>query len=200
MEINIVIAGVGGQGVVTAGTLISQASLAMGYNVVMSEIHGLAQRGGSVTVDVRIGDVKSPIIPSGDVDLIIGMEPMEAVRAAENAGRNTLMLINDERVSPVALTMKGLEYPDLDGLLSEAALQMKVLMLDALPMALEAGDSRAVSTVMVGAAMQSGILPFDRNAAFKALSGRFSGKIYEINEKALDLGIAATLGTPLKTH
>lgn len=198
MQINIVVAGVGGQGVVTAGTLISQAALAAGANVVMSEIHGLAQRGGSVTVEVRIGNAKSPIIPKGEVDLILALEPMEGVRAAGNAGKDCTLLINDERVSPVALTMKGMEYPDLDKMLSEVSSYLNVRMIDALPLALEAGDSRAVSTVMVGAAMKLGILPFDRESTMKALGKRFSGKVLEINTRALDFGLGAELGSVLR--
>lgn len=191
MEINIVIAGVGGQGVVTAGTLISQACLVSGHHVVMSEIHGLAQRGGSVTVEVRIGDVKSPIIPKGEADLILGLEPMEAVRAAENAGRNTIVLINDERVSPIALTMKGLEYPEVGNLTAEISSFMKVRSIDALPIAVEAGDQRSVSTVMFGAALELGVFPFGEEEALKSIGKRFSGRLYEINEKALKLGIRA---------
>lgn len=191
MEINIVIAGVGGQGVVTAGTLISQACLASGHHVVMSEIHGLAQRGGSVTVEVRIGDVRSPIIPKGEIDMILGLEPMEAVRASENAGKETVVLINDERVSPIALTMKGLEYPEVSNLLSEISSFMKVKTINALPLAVEAGDQRSVSTVMFGAALELGVLPFGEDEALRAIGRRFSGKLYDLNVRALKLGMRA---------
>lgn len=188
MEINIVIAGVGGQGVVTAGTLISQAASAAGLNVVMSEIHGLAQRGGSVSVEVRIGDVKSPIIPMGDVDLILGLEPMEGVRAASRAGEKTIMLINTETIAPVSLSMKGEKYPGITDLVAGVSEKHDLRLIDGLKYALEAGDARAVSTVMVGAAMQLGLFPFSQEDMKTALGRRFSGKVLEMNEKALELG------------
>lgn len=195
MEYNIIVAGVGGQGVVTAGTLISQSALVKGHHVVMSEIHGLAQRGGSVSVEIRIGDVNSPIIPKGEADLILGIEPMEAVRAAENAGPRTKILINREPVEPVSLTMHGKEYPELKGMLAEISENFDVHLIDALPLALKAGDARAASTVMVGAALQLGVLPIDRESTLEAISRRFGEKLYRINEKALDLGMESVLLT-----
>ena len=196
MEVNIIVAGVGGQGVVTAGTLISQSALVKGHNVVMSEIHGLAQRGGSVSVEVRIGDVSSPIIPTGETDLILGIEPIEAVRAAQFAGPRTKILINREPVEPVSLTMKGMEYPDLKDLISEISENFEVYLIDALPLALEAGDARSASTVMVGAAIQLGVLPIDEESTLEAIRKRFSEKLYAINEKALRLGMKSVLMKP----
>lgn len=193
METNIIVAGVGGQGVVTAGTLFSQSALAKGHNVVMSEIHGLAQRGGSVSVEVRIGDVRSPIIPRGETDLIVGLEPMEAVRYSEGAGKKTRFLINTETIAPISLSMRGEEYPPVWELLSRITDRFEVYVLDALPFAIEAGDARAVSTVMVGAAIQLGILPIDRDSTLKALEKRFTQRLYEINKKALDLGLSCRL-------
>ncbi|AKA47785.1 hypothetical protein IX51_00325 [uncultured archaeon] len=193
MEVNVIVAGVGGQGVVTAGTLISQSALVKGHNVVMSEIHGLAQRGGSVSVEVRIGNIRSPIIPKGETDLILGIEPIEAVRAAENAGERTDVLINIGPVEPVSLSMRGKEYPDMRELVSEIVDRLDVHFIDALPLALEAGDARAVSTVMVGAALQLGILPIDEESTLEALKKRFSERLYTINEKALKLGMKNVL-------
>lgn len=193
METNVIVAGVGGQGVVTAGTLISHAALVKGHNVVMSEIHGLAQRGGSVSVEVRIGNVKSPIIPVGQADLILGLEPMEAVRAAERAGTRTKILTNVERISPVSLTMRGLEYPQIEGMLSELVEKLDVYLIDALPFAMEAGDPRSASTVMVGAALKLGVLPIDEDSVLEALKDRFSPKLFEINRKALQFGMSAEL-------
>lgn len=193
MEVNIIVAGVGGQGVVTAGTLISQSALVKGHNVVMSEIHGLAQRGGSVSVEVRIGDVSSPIIPRGETDLILGIEPMEAVRASVNAGPRTKILVNMEPIEPVSLTMQGKEYPDIKQMISEISENFDVHVIDALPLALKAGDARAASTVMVGAAIQLGVLPIDKESTLEAIGRRFGEKLYKINEKALSLGMESIL-------
>lgn len=199
METNIIVAGVGGQGVVTAGTLISQSALLKGHNVVMSEIHGLAQRGGSVSVEVRIGDVRSPIIPKGEADLILGLEPMEAVRYSDQAGKRTKFLINRETITPVSLSMRGDEYPDIEELIAPLSEKYEVYSIDALPLALEAGDSRAVSTVMVGAAMKLNVIPIDEESTLGALKKRFSPRLFEMNRKALTLGMNVPLGA-VQTH
>ena len=107
MKYNIIIAGIGGQGVVTCGSLISKAAIHAGLNVVMSEIHGLAQRGGSVSVEVRIGDVSGPIIPNGEGDLLIGLEYMEGVRNIPRMKTGSLVILSKEKLTPVSLSMRG---------------------------------------------------------------------------------------------
>ncbi|MCW6169046.1 MAG: indolepyruvate oxidoreductase subunit beta [Thermoplasmatales archaeon] len=189
MQTNIIIAGVGGQGVITAGYLIADTLSSKGQNVVMSEIHGLAQRGGSVTVELRIGDVYSPIIPQGKVDIVMGFEPIEAVRAAYRGHKDTYVLINSEKQVPVSLSMKAMEYPS-DDFISRKLLDFKrVVFLDASSMAIEAGSVRAVNTVMIGAALASSILPISLEDLEISLSKRFERKLLDINKKALQLGI-----------
>ena len=104
MKINLIISGVGGQGVITLGMLISQTAISQGENVIMSEIHGLAQRGGSVSVDVRIGDFRAPIIPTGDADLVIGMEPLEGERVLDRAGKGTRVIVSTHHKGPGQLS------------------------------------------------------------------------------------------------
>ena len=105
MTLNIRVCGVGGQGVITAGLLISDASIVSGHNVVMSEIHGLAQRGGSVFVDIRIGDGKGSMIPEMGADMIIALESMESIRNISKLARNGLCIVGSEKIPPVSLSI-----------------------------------------------------------------------------------------------
>ena len=189
MQTNIIIAGVGGQGVITAGYLIAGTLSSKGQNVVMSEIHGLAQRGGSVTVELRIGNVYSPIIPQGKADIVIGFEPIEAVRAASRGHKDTYVLINSEKQVPVSLSMNAMEYPSDDFIFHKLLGFKRVVFLDASFVAIEAGSVRAVNTVMIGAAMASSVLPISLEDLEISLSKRFEGKLLDINKRALQSGI-----------
>ncbi len=189
LQTNIIISGVGGQGVITAGYLIADTLSSKGQNVVMSEIHGLAQRGGSVTVELRIGDVYSPIIPQGKVDIVIGFEPIEAVRAAFRGHKDTYVLINSEKQVPVSLSMNAMEYPSDDFIFHKLQGFNHVVFLDASSMAIKAGNVRAVNTVMIGAAMASSVLPISLEDLETSLSKRFEGKLLDINKRALQSGI-----------
>lgn len=194
MQTNLIIAGVGGQGVITAGFLISEALSNAGEKVVMSEIHGLAQRGGAVNVEIRIGDVYGPIIPRGKVDIVIGFEPIESVRAAYKGNRDTFILVNSEKQVPVSLSMNALEYPTTGEISSILKPFRHVVFLDATSIAIKAGNVRTVNTVLIGAAMASSILPISSEDMKKTLAERFEGKLYEVNEIALGLGMEYAKG------
>ena len=189
MEYNIIIAGVGGQGVVTLGSLIAEATMDAGLNVVMSEIHGLSQRGGSVSVDVRIGDVRSPITPDGSANLIIGLEGMEGFRMLGKANADTLLLVNSRRMTPVYLGIRGKEYPDLKEMAKAVGGTVRILFIDGENLASEAVSERAAGTALLGAALAMHEIPVSENNVNSALSRRFSGKILALNHKALDLGM-----------
>lgn len=189
MTTNIIIAGVGGQGVVTAGMLLSEAATIRGIHVVMSEIHGLAQRGGSVSVDVRMGDVYGSIIGMGDADLIIGFEPIETMRAISRAGRNTVVIMNSEKITPISLSTKDKEYPSNAELLGLVNRSISIREIDAVFLAKKAGSYRSVNTVIIGAALGLRVLPLEKTDVLSALKNMFAGKVYDINSEALDLGI-----------
>jgi len=189
MMTNIIISGVGGQGVVTAGLLLSEAATIKGIHVVMSEIHGLAQRGGSVSVDVRMGDVYGSIIGKGEADLIIGFEPIETMRAISRAGRNTFVIMNSEKITPISLSMNDKEYPSNAELIGLADKSVTIREINAVSLAKKAGNYRAVNTVIIGAALALKVLPFGKAEVLAALNNKFSGKIYDLNREALDLGI-----------
>lgn len=189
MKINLIISGVGGQGVITLGMLISQTAISQGENVIMSEIHGLAQRGGSVSVDVRIGDFRAPIIPTGDADLVIGMEPLEGERVLDRAGKGTRVIVSTEKMVPVSLSMKHEEYPDVTGIISSLSKDFEVKQIDAVSIAKEAGNYKSANVAILGFAIGTGWLPLKEQTVREELKKIFSGKALQINLKALDLGL-----------
>ena len=189
METNIIISGVGGQGVITMGLLISQAALSEGHNVVMSEIHGLAQRGGSVSVDVRIGNFNAPIVPDGAADLIIGMETMEARRILSRAGKHTKVIVSTERLTPISLSIRHMEYPDFDGIISEISESFPVRTIDSVAIARQAGSYRAANVAIMGFAMGIGWLDLGTESVREQLKRVFSGKKLQWNSDAFSAGL-----------
>lgn len=189
MQTNIMISGVGGQGVVTLGLIISQAAILQGEKAIMSEIHGLAQRGGSVSVDVRIGNFHAPIIPSGEVDLTIGTEPIETRRALSRAAKGSRVVMSREKLVPVTLSIHHKEYPEVQGIIDELSENFQVKSIDALSIAEELGNSKAANTALLGFALGSGWLHLDVGKVREQIGKMFSGKALEINLKALEKGL-----------
>ena len=185
---NILISGVGGQGVITAGRIISEAAVSSGINVVMSELHGLSQRGGSVSVDLRMGDVHGPIIPDGDVDVIMGFEPIEAIRAISRAGNRTIVIMNSEKITPISLSMHRMEYPDEEKLKEISGKNVKIMKINGVMIAKKAGNYKAVNSVMIGATLGLDIIPVTMESVKSVMKGIFSGNILQENLKAIDLG------------
>ena len=188
MKYNIIIVGIGGQGVVTCGSLISKAAIHAGLNVVMSEIHGLAQRGGSVSVEVRIGDVSGPIIPNGEGDLLIGLEYMEGVRNIPRMKTGSLVILSKEKLTPVSLSMRGEEYPDFNETLDEAAKKLKIYEIDAELIAMEAGDKRTSNSVILGFLSSREETLFKDSDFLNAIDSMFSGNAMLMNHRAFELG------------
>jgi indolepyruvate ferredoxin oxidoreductase beta subunit len=187
---NIIIAGVGGQGVITAGTIISEAAIKAGLNVVMSEIHGLSQRGGSVSVEVRIGEVYGPISPRAGFDLLLGFEPIETFRVLNSINANAKVIMNREKMTPISVSMKDEEYPDLTKMITMVPGNPKIFEIDAVDIGKKAGSFRSANVVIIGAALSFDIMPINEKNVIDALSERFSGKLLEINVRALRLGMA----------
>ena len=137
---NVVLAGVGGQGIITVGKIIVDAALREGKNAVMSEVHGMAQRGGSVLSEVRIGDAMSSIIPSGEADLVIGFELIEPLRYVEKFGERTVLLVNNDRIMPLPTLLGEEEYPPSEVIVSEMKkLTKRLYVINASKLAEEAG-------------------------------------------------------------
>ncbi|HDJ50604.1 MAG TPA: indolepyruvate ferredoxin oxidoreductase subunit beta [Thermoprotei archaeon] len=191
MEVyNVVLAGVGGQGIITVGKIIVDAALREGKNAVMSEVHGMAQRGGSVLSEVRIGDAMSSIIPSGEADLVIGFELIEPLRYVEKFGERTILLVNNDRIMPLPTLLGEEEYPSSEVIVSEMKkLTKRLYVINASKLAEEAGSPLSMNMVMLGAALSLG-MPLKPGTVKEVLRERFRGKVLEINEKALDLGFS----------
>src|SRR5665811_1235896 len=149
---NVYIAGVGGQGVVKTSIIIGLACVKKGVNVVMSEIHGMAQRGGSVPAEMKIGDAYSPIIEKGGADLLISFEPAESLRAMSKLSKDTVAVVNTQPIIPVTVALGTSVYLDPKMYIDELKSKLKrVVVLDAESMAREAGNILALNMVMLGA-------------------------------------------------
>ncbi len=194
MQRNIKIVGVGGQGVVTAGMAISEAYRIEGINVVMSEIHGLSQRGGSVSVDIRSGNVHSPIIPSSRIDLLLAFEPLEAARFFPTLPAGSTVVMSDERLPPVWLGIRRMEYPDLTGKIESIGKKVRVVSIRAVDMAREAGNYKAVNTVLIGAAFGLDQFGVRKQSLINALKEIIRDRGIEINLKAFEYGIGSVSG------
>jgi indolepyruvate ferredoxin oxidoreductase beta subunit len=189
-QTNIILTGVGGQGIVKAGQLIGRAVASTGANVVMSEIHGMSQRGGIVGVDLRIGNVYGPIIPDGAADLLIGFEAVETLRALGRVGKNTTILMSTEKIAPVSVNLGDSIYPDTDSIATTLREKgARLYKIDAPRLAGEAGNVKSTNVVLVGAAYSAGFIPVPISALKEALRSVFPERSWASNLRSLELGI-----------
>lgn len=189
--INIAIAGVGGQGVLTLAEILAKAALAEGLNVRVGEIHGMAQRGGHVVCTVRIGDDASgPVIDAGSADLLVGFEPVETLREIHLVKKNGFVLMSSHIQYPVAVSMGKAEYPDhKDIIASIKKFTDKIIEIDAQKIAIEAGSPRSLNMVMFGGIIGTNLVPISKDSAMKAISEAFPKKFEKINTTAAEIGL-----------
>ncbi len=155
-NLNILVTGVGGQGIITFGRMLSEAYRRKGIRVLMAETHGMSQRGGSVEVHMRIGDVYSSLVPEGGADIIVGLELIEAVRSLRYANSNTVILTNIKMIRP---GLPRVKMPNMDILLEYIkSLGLKLYTLPAHDLAVKAGNVLSVNIVMLGALIGSKLL------------------------------------------
>ena len=200
-KLDIYIAGVGGQGSLTASRILGEAATRAGLNVVVGEIHGMAQRGGVVESTVRIGEVHGPIISARGADVLLGFEPVETVRALGVVSPNTLVITNTRPIVPATLSFKGENYPDVDGLVARIRQETpRAVALDAAQVAQECGSGQAVNTVLLAVLAGACELPFSVDLLKKTIMESIPQKALSVNEKAfargLELGKAAPAGLP----
>jgi indolepyruvate ferredoxin oxidoreductase beta subunit len=193
MRCNVLLVGVGGQGVLLAARVIGECALRQGHQVVMSEVHGMAQRGGSVSAIVRFGDdVLSPLIPLGGADVIIAFEPVEMYRALPFAHAATKIISDISCIIPMSVTSGGGEYPATDDLIGRARdVGLSVLAFDATSLAKQAGSSMSGNSVLLGAAAEAGALPLSKESLLATLIDAVPMRHREMNMKAFELGTAA---------
>lgn len=183
---NIMIVGVGGQGTLLASKLLGKMLLTKGYDVKVSEVHGMSQRGGSVVTYVRYGDkVYSPIIDKGEADVILSFELLEAARYTEFLKPEGVIVTNNQQINPMPVITGAAEYP------AELELKMKdkginLDSIDALSLAMEAGSSKAVNLVLLG--RFSKYFDFTDEEWATAIETSVPEKFIELNKKAFELG------------
>ncbi|MCK4424563.1 indolepyruvate ferredoxin oxidoreductase subunit beta [Candidatus Bathyarchaeota archaeon] len=189
-EFNLVIAGVGGQGILLAAEILGTAAVKEGLNVRVSEIHGMAQRGGAVVSNVRIGDkVAAPTVLDGRADAILGFEPLETLRNMRFASDKTLVLMSDEMIFPSGVAVGSTKYPSLDEVVRQVkGFTKNVVVVEAVRMAVEAGNILTRNVVMIGALAAAGKVPVKIENVKKALHELVPAKYLEVNVKAFKLG------------
>ena len=178
---NVLIAGVGGQGTVLTAKVLSRLLIQKGYDIKVSEIHGMSQRGGSVITQVRFGDkVYSPIIAPGTADYILGFELLEAVRALPYLKEGGTIIANEREINPMPVVMGKAEYPkDLKAALDECS--ARTYVFDGNVQAVTAGNPKCLNMVLLGAwAKQAG---FDAEECLKVVEENVPPKFMEVNEK-----------------
>ncbi|MCJ7605863.1 MAG: indolepyruvate oxidoreductase subunit beta [Dehalococcoidales bacterium] len=189
-EINIIICGTGGQGVVLVSELLGNAAVNGGVAVKGSEVLGMAQRGGSVFSNLRLGgDVIAPMTPEGKVDVLVAVEPSEALRNIHFLAKNSVVVLNTTTVMPYTVYLGQSGYPTSDEIVNKLRdVTDRIITMDASGLAREAGSLQAANVVMLGALFGSGLMPIDQQHAKDAIAARFNEKVAAINFKAFDMG------------
>jgi len=188
--INVLLVGVGGQGTILASKILTHVALAQGYEVKMSEIHGMAQRGGSVVTQVRMGeDVYSPVIEPGEADFVVAFEQLEAYRWAHFLKKDGTLIVNTQRIVPLTVLIGAANYPE--SILVDLKDRVeRFIELDGLKLASEAGNAKATNVVLMGVLSQ--YMEFPEESWQNALVARIPAKLLELNKKAFASGVAAT--------
>jgi len=188
MKKSIVVAGVGGQGVITAANILARAALRDGYNVVMSELHGMAQRGGNVECSVRIGDVYSPIVRNETADAIISFEPLEALRNLQKVRKDGLVLTDVNPIIPPLVSLGIGKYPAVEEIFDKISKHCRLIKINADEIARKAGSILTKNVVMLGAAIALNILPVSEESLVETIKETVPPKYIEMNMKAFEMG------------
>ena len=184
-----VFVGVGGQGNLLASRLLGEAALSTGISAVVSEIHGMAQRGGVVESAVLMGNVSSPIVSNGEADVLIGFEPLESMRALGKCNRGTVVITNTRPLPPFTVSVGQGKYPPVDEVLDLIYKKVrKVIALNGNELAEEAGNPLSLNMVMLGALIGSGEIPVTAEIMKETISNSTNKTFLESNLKAFDLG------------
>jgi indolepyruvate ferredoxin oxidoreductase beta subunit len=183
---SIMIVGVGGQGTLLASRILGQALLNQGFDIKVSEVHGMSQRGGSVVTYVKYGEkVYSPVVRDCEADLIIAFEQLESVRWINHLKKDGKVIINTQEIDPMPVVIGAAEYPK-DLINSIKQKNISTTALDALSLAIEAGSPKAVNVVLIG--VLANIMDFDKSVWIDAIKETVPQKFLDMNLKAFDLG------------
>ncbi len=199
MKYSIQIVGVGGQGILFTSVVLGTAAMEQGMSVAMSEVHGMAQRGGSVTSTVRFGDdVMSPLIPRGGADLILGFEPVETYRCLESANSETYIVTNTHPVVPITVSMSDDEYPSEEIVSLFEELSPRVIAIDATAIAKGVGKAIVTNTVLIGATASLRKFPLPRESLEGALLDIVPQKFAALNMRAFEAGYETAKSFPIE--
>ncbi len=196
MKYTVQIVGVGGQGVLLASNVLGNAAMNAGYRLMMSEVHGMAQRGGSVLSTVRFGDeVFSPLEAVGGADLIMGFEPAETVRSLNLGNEDTVILMNVCPVLPSMVAAGFEEYPSVESLVDAVrSVSSHLVTIDATEIAIAAGKAVAANAVMIGAMAAMDGFPLSEEQLREALIAQVPEKFRDLNIDAFERGYKAVKG------
>ncbi len=185
MNKKVMIVGVGGQGTLLASRILGNTVINEGFDVKVSEVHGMSQRGGSVVTYVKYGDkVFSPIIGKGEADIILAFEMLEAYRALPYLKKGGKIIVNTQEIDPMPVITGAMEYPDnIEKTLSQNA---DVTFVDALALAQKAGNFKAVNVVLIGVMAKSTDIPYEKWV--ETIKTTVPPKFLEVNLKAFELG------------
>lgn len=186
---NIYISGVGGQGIIKTSIIMGEAAMKSDLSVVVGEIHGMSQRGGVVSTQMKMGDSHSPLIEEGKADLLLAFEPLEALRAIEMVNLDTYVVMNTAPIYPFNIRQSEHPYPELSTILGDLEPQAKkVIAMDAEVMAKKAGHILSVNMVMLGGAAAVPGFPLDKDIIIKSMQDNLPEKSVPINMKAFEAG------------
>ena len=182
---NIMIVGVGGQGTLLTSRILGGITTAAGYDVKLSEVHGMSQRGGSVVTYVRYGEkVNEPIVEEGCADVLIAFERLEALRYAHFLKKDGVIIVNDQRIDPITVVTGAAQYPD--GIIEELSGKYKVISVDAMDEAKKLGNNKVFNTVIIGLAAQH--MDFSHDAWVEVIKNTVPPKTVEKNLEAFEVG------------
>lgn len=182
---NIMIVGVGGQGTLLTSRILGGITVDAGYDVKLSEVHGMAQRGGSVVTFVRYGEkVAEPIVEEGQADVLIAFEMLEALRYAHFLKPDGAIVVNEHRIDPITVVTGAASYPE--GIIENLEKEHQVYKVNAMEEALKLGNSRVFNIIVLGVAARH--MDFSKEAWLKVIENTVPPKTVEINQKAFLLG------------
>ena len=189
-ELNIIITGVGGQGVVMMSELLGNAAVRDGLKVLGSEVLGMSQRGGSVFSNIRLGhEIYSPMTSDGQCDVLVALEPSEALRNIQYLNPSSIVIMNSRKIIPAMVSLGKSTYPELEQIKEKLqTVTGKLIVRDALELAEKAGNRQSINVVMLGTLFGCGKMPINADTIKSLIRERFPAKTADINIKAFDLG------------
>lgn len=184
-NLNIMIVGVGGQGTLLTSRIIGKTALYNGCDVKLSEVHGMAQRGGSVVTFVRIGEkINEPVVEEGDADVLIAFERLEAMRYAHFLKKDGVLIVNDCRIDPMTVVIGAKQYPE--NIIEDLKKEHKVYVIDGGKIAAELGNNKVLNSVVLG--LSAKLIGFQKEDWIKIIEKTVPQKTIELNEKAFIRG------------